>query len=785
MKDQQNDDVLLESTENESTKSIFCREDIRYKFIITSTWDSGYNAVVRVENNSGTNVENWEIEMVYDGAIDSIWNASVSSHEDGKYIIKNNGWNKDIPDGEFVEFGISAHEAFADFPSSFGMLSGIAEKSDGDYVVDYQVNDNWGAGFTASLTVTNTSAATIEDWILEFDFDGSITYMWNGTIISHEGNHYEIKNNGYNANIASGSSIVLGFQGINSIRGHEPENYRLLSFDDRVISDNQGKSEDLADIDSVSGNSVSENTVSENSVSENTVSENSVSSNDVDDSLLEGDVSTYIDATDIVSEVIVRYIKDHGFTYDDAGLIVDNIELNFPNLVSEARVSSGNTVFVTLTSGFEFSFQVVDTSDLDVMCRGGMPSQATIVSYQEDGADFIDENGVQDIQEPSRNVKEIGSDKILLWAPFDNAWRGADETKLIESIVSDSDYAGKLTVISDEAANVESIKSFSEYGLIIISSHGSEGKWIVTGEDVTDVDAHSDDVLDKTAGIAVIYDVFTDTYIRKWQVNDAWISKNVIGSFPDSIIINNSCESTKERPLVDAFLGSGARIYFGYSANVANEYIIEKTDNVLRGLLLEGFTAQESYEITVDTTYDGGAMEIYGFGNAIMPRKVYSTIYNNSFESDGEGWNINDDANASRGYCTFLSSLYGITPTDGERMAALGTNNEPYGYSCIEQTVEVPKGAKYILFDYNILEAYDPEYISNGIVDVKHGNEICLDLMYWNDKANSWYGAEKSWYNVPITQTNAVRWENEDYGKILIEMPDAIIQGCDNVYMSD
>lgn len=40
-----------------------------------------------------------------------------------------------------------------------------------------------------------------ENWALEFDFERSITGLWNGAVESQEGNHYVVKNAGYNANI--------------------------------------------------------------------------------------------------------------------------------------------------------------------------------------------------------------------------------------------------------------------------------------------------------------------------------------------------------------------------------------------------------------------------------------------------------------------------------------------------------------------------------------------------------------------------------------------------------
>ena len=48
---------------------------------------------------------------------------------------------------------------------------------------------------------------TLEDWILEFDFNREITNIWDAVIVSNENNHYVIRNAGYYSNI--GKSLRL------------------------------------------------------------------------------------------------------------------------------------------------------------------------------------------------------------------------------------------------------------------------------------------------------------------------------------------------------------------------------------------------------------------------------------------------------------------------------------------------------------------------------------------------------------------------------------------------
>jgi hypothetical protein len=74
------------------------------------------------------------------------------------------------------------------------------------------VND-WGSGFTGALVLTNQGTSAINGWTLQFDFAPAITQIWNAAIVSHTGTHYVIQNASYNATIAPGQSVNIGFNG--------------------------------------------------------------------------------------------------------------------------------------------------------------------------------------------------------------------------------------------------------------------------------------------------------------------------------------------------------------------------------------------------------------------------------------------------------------------------------------------------------------------------------------------------------------------------------------------
>ena len=216
------------------TISIYENEGLKYTFPLYSSWDTGYNASIRIDNNTEKIIDDWKIEMLYDGSVSSVWNAVIVSGDNGKYVIKNNDWNQDIYPGSYVEFGLSGQEGFNTFPTSYRMLNTMKSNSSEDYFVEYNVMYDWGAGFTGRITINNNSDTTIEDWVLEFDSENEISTVWDSVIVSEEGLHYVVKNPGYNQNIAVGASVSFGFNVNEKVSENEFSNYELKSYTEYV-----------------------------------------------------------------------------------------------------------------------------------------------------------------------------------------------------------------------------------------------------------------------------------------------------------------------------------------------------------------------------------------------------------------------------------------------------------------------------------------------------------------------------------------------------------------------
>jgi hypothetical protein len=98
-----------------------------------------------------------------------------------------------------------------------------------DPVMKFQATSDWGSGFVGQISISNPSSQAITGWLLEFDFDRSIDTIWDGTLVSHSGDHYKIKSAGWNDSIASGAAVSFGFGGSPGDIKQGPSNFRLSS----------------------------------------------------------------------------------------------------------------------------------------------------------------------------------------------------------------------------------------------------------------------------------------------------------------------------------------------------------------------------------------------------------------------------------------------------------------------------------------------------------------------------------------------------------------------------
>ncbi len=95
-----------------------------------------------------------------------------------------------------------------------------------EYRVTFKPGSDWGQGYVAEIEIANLTDQRINNWRLAFDFNHSISSMWNGRIVTRQGQRVTVRGESHNAWIEPRGTVKFGFQGTpgNLVA---PRNYRL------------------------------------------------------------------------------------------------------------------------------------------------------------------------------------------------------------------------------------------------------------------------------------------------------------------------------------------------------------------------------------------------------------------------------------------------------------------------------------------------------------------------------------------------------------------------------
>ncbi|MDT0341684.1 glycoside hydrolase family 6 protein [Streptomyces litchfieldiae] len=91
-----------------------------------------------------------------------------------------------------------------------GLMQGQAAAAAFACEVDYSVND-WGSGFTANVSITNTGDAATNGWTLTYNYAGNqrLSQGWNA-VWSQSGQTVTVEDTGWNAAIAPNATVSAG-----------------------------------------------------------------------------------------------------------------------------------------------------------------------------------------------------------------------------------------------------------------------------------------------------------------------------------------------------------------------------------------------------------------------------------------------------------------------------------------------------------------------------------------------------------------------------------------------
>lgn len=100
-----------------------------------------------------------------------------------------------------------------------------AAPSTGD--VQFRVLDSWNSGFTGEITLRNAGTANLNGWTLALDFAGTISSIWNASIVSRVGTRYTVKNASWNGTLAPNATATFGFVASPGSPTSPPSNFAI------------------------------------------------------------------------------------------------------------------------------------------------------------------------------------------------------------------------------------------------------------------------------------------------------------------------------------------------------------------------------------------------------------------------------------------------------------------------------------------------------------------------------------------------------------------------------
>lgn len=343
--------------------------------------------------------------------------------------------------------------------------------------------------------------------------------------------------------------------------------------------------------------------------------------------------------------------------------------------------------------------------------------------------------------------KVIGNRSVLIYAPFESYFP-VDMRSSIVNILNSSDFEFDITSYINQNATVGVLENMTAYGLVIFDTHGSGGKEFGTGEIVdTNATVYKDKykamlkegklAIWKNVTISVTGGVKNKKDI--YAVRAPFIS-SLAGTFPNSVIFNGSCESTKNPDLENAFIGKGAKTYYGFNKVVNVTFCALAADSAVKRLSKDLKNTGEAFIGGSDPQSPNAVFEIKGATDVHYP----DDLINGDFEFGKiDGWTKSGDGRV-------ISKLASINPFGGKYLGIISTG---LGFTTatgkIFQTFTVKNNESTLIINWNFLSEEFLEYIGSQYQDYfkvsikkQDGTEVVL-LSKTIDGIAAQFGATK------------------------------------------
>ena len=321
-----------------------------------------------------------------------------------------------------------------------------------------------------------------------------------------------------------------------------------------------------------------------------------------------------------------------------------------------------------------------------------METSTTVAGRSPRGSLILENTPV--VWETFANGDTVGSRTVLIFDAYNSQFAPHDEGPFLKDLFNNSDCPNfDITYLIDDESDLSAVQTFPQYGTIILVTHGGRhnGQVLFMTREAVNAQNFQQHVIDLLLQRLTIVTISGTHY---FGVLPSYIS-GLSGTFPQSIIYNGSCESSANATMANAFLGKGAKTYFGFTRVVNSNFAQTVSQDLFQKMVNDGKSTGDAFTPgQVDPgaphatfTMTGNNQMVYG-----------SSLTNAGFErGDLTGWSRMGDGRV-------IPQLGPITPQEGDYMAIISTG---LGFTtssgAIRQTFCIPEGTTTLTFKYNFL----------------------------------------------------------------------------------
>jgi hypothetical protein len=301
----------------------------------------------------------------------------------------------------------------------------------------------------------------------------------------------------------------------------------------------------------------------------------------------------------------------------------------------------------------------------------------------------------------------VGNRKVLLLSPFLSSLPTDVNPALQTLYNSETCPKYDVTFLADSAVTVDTFKTLSQYGVINHYGHGDTYFGGLTGfwADFFGWAFGGSQVVVLTSQLATTANKATyDADLKKgrlgiisgyYAVLPSFVS-TYNGAFPDSLVFVNTCRSTFNSSMSDAFRGKGVKTYLGYSDYVLASFATARATDFHTKWVDDPASLVTTGECFTPGLNDGQGAIWQMIGANDLEAPSGDQLQNGGFESGTLGaWTSSGDGRV-------LPQLGEFSPTEGAFMGVISTG---LGFTTtsgsIEQTICLPTDTKELTFRWN------------------------------------------------------------------------------------